>query len=321
MGNKKINSNSIDSIESVKIGGIEQWLSLRSDDITNPIILFLHGGPGSAQISFSRKSQYKLEKGFLVVNWDQRGAGKSYNHSIQKNDMKIENFVFDAIELVEAILKRFKQRKVFLVGHSWGSILGAQLSFKRPDLVLAYIGIGQVVDMKRGEEISYKFTLDEAKRQNNLKAITELQKIGQPPYENLKFAGIQRKWLSKFHGATFKGSGLGTIFKNLSIKDTSPLDIIKFVKGAIFSLKCLEEQQMEVNLLRDISELKVPVYFCSGRRDYNVPFELVIEYLEKLRAPHKNIIWFERSAHMPNFEESDMFCEFCISLLKEMTII
>ena len=78
---------------------------------------------------------------------------------------------------------------------------------------------------------------------------------------------------------------------------------------------------MEINLLRDISEIKVPVYFCMGRRDYNVPFELVIEYLEKLRAPRKNIIWFERSAHLPNFEEPDMFCDFCISLLKEITII
>ncbi len=197
----------------------------------------------------------------------------------------------------------------------------SQLSFKRPDLILAYIGIGQVVDMKRGEGLSYKFTLDEAKRQNNLKAISELQRIGQPPYKNLKSAGIQRKWLSKFHGATLKGSSIGTIFKNLSIKDTSPLDIIKFVKGAIFSLKCLEEQQMEVNLLRDIPEIKVPVYFCTGRRDYNVPFELVIEYLEKLCAPHKNIIWFEHSAHLPNFEEPDIFCNFCISLLNEITII
>ena len=212
IGSKKTNNSRIDSIESIKIGGIEQWISLRANDITNPIILFLHGGPGTAQISFSRKSQSKLEKDFLVVNWDQRGAGKSYMHSIRKDDMKIENFVFDAIELVEALLQRFRQKRVFLVGHSWGSIIGAKLLFKRPDLVWAYIGVGQVVDMKRGEELSYRFTFDEAKRQNNLKAISELQRAGQPPYENLKYAGIQRKWLSKFHGATFKGSPLGTIF-------------------------------------------------------------------------------------------------------------
>ena len=97
--NKKTNDSRIDSIESIKIGGLEQWISLRANDITNPIILFLHGGPGTAQISFSRKSQYKLEKDFLVVNWDQRGSGKSYKHSIRKEDMKIENFVFDTVEL------------------------------------------------------------------------------------------------------------------------------------------------------------------------------------------------------------------------------
>jgi pimeloyl-ACP methyl ester carboxylesterase len=127
---KKISSNIIDAIEKIKIGGIEQWISLRADDITNPIILFLHGGPGTAQISFSRKSQYKLEKDFLVVNWDQRGAGKSYAHSIRKDDMKIENFILDAEEIIEVLLQRFRQKKVFLVGHSWGSIIGAKLSFK-----------------------------------------------------------------------------------------------------------------------------------------------------------------------------------------------
>src|SRR5271157_4631887 len=116
-----LSETKIDKIESLTFGGVTQWISLRSDDINNPILLFLHGGPGTAQIFWSRKSQKELESSFLVVNWDQRGAGRSYSRSLRKEDMKIERFVADAEELIEYLLKRFGQNEVFLAGHSWGS--------------------------------------------------------------------------------------------------------------------------------------------------------------------------------------------------------
>jgi len=306
----------IDVIEKIMLGGMEQWIALRSSNISNQILLFLHGGPGTAQISFSRKSQLKLEKDFIVVNWDQRGAGRSYKSTLKKDEMQIERFISDAEELVEALLQRFNQKKLFLVGHSWGTIIGAYLSAKRPDLFWAYVGIGQVVNMDRGEKLSYKFTLDEAHRKNNTKAIRELENIGEPPYNNLSAAGVQRKWLGKFNGETYNGTTLGTILKNVSIKDLGLLDLFKFIKGAMFSLQNLEEQQNEVNLFADVPEINVPVFFCSGRRDYNVPFELVVEYMDKLRAPYKEMIWFENSAHLPNFEEPDVFYDFCLTKLK-----
>ena len=305
----------IDKNESLTIGGITQWISLRSANIKNPIMLFLHGGPGTAQIAFTRKSQKRLEDSFLVVNWDQRGSGRSYSRSLRKEDMKIDRFVEDAEELIDHLLKQFGQEKVYLVGQSWGTIVGAYLTAKRPDLIRAYIPIGQIVDMERGELISYQFTLDEARRLNNKKAIQQLEKIGQPPYANLNDAGVQRKWLSKFHGAAYEGTLEGTILKNISLRDLRPFDITRFVMGAIFSLSTLEDEQNKVKILLDVPEMKVPVYFCCGRRDYNMPFELVTEYAEKLQAPQKRIIWFDHSAHLPNFEEPGNFYNFCKSLL------
>lgn len=315
---KSNNKKGIDSVEKIVIGGIEQVVSLRSENIDNPIILFLHGGPGTAQIAFSRKSQKELEKSFIVVNWDQRGAGRSYSTSLKKEDLNIDRFVLDTEELIINLLERFNQKKIFLVGHSWGSIIGLKFSSRRPDLIESYIGVGQVVDMKRGEWLSYKFTLEEATRRNNKKAINQLKAIGEPPYKKMNDAGIQRKWLSKFNGAAYKGSLIGVIFKNISLKDIKLLKIIDFIKGAIFSLNCLEDEQNKVNFLEDILEINVPVYFCCGRRDYNVPFELVEEYYEKLSAPHKEIVWFEKSAHVPNFEEIDKFTEFCLSLVQNI---
>lgn len=309
------NGIGIDKKERFTIGGIPQWISLRSANINNPIILFLHGGPGTVQISFSWKSQRGLEDSFLVVNWDQRGSGRSYSRSLQKEDMKIERFVADAEELIKYLLKRFGQEKVYLVGQSWGTIVGAYLIAKRPELIQAYIPVGQIVDMERGELISYQFTLDEAKRLNNKKAIQQLEKIGQPPYARLSDGGVQRKWLSNFHGAAYEGTLEGTILKNISIRDLRPLDIVRFVAGAMFSLATLEDEQNKVKIIHDVPEMKVPVYFCCGRRDYNVPFELVVEYAEQLQALQKRIMWFDHSAHLPNFEEPERFCDFCKSLL------
>ena len=311
---ENLNGTRIDKKERLTIGGIPQWISLRSANIKNPIMLFLHGGPGTAQISFARKSQRGLEDSFLLINWDQRGSGRSYSRSLRREDMKIGRFVEDAEELIEYLLKRFGQKKVYLVGQSWGTIVGAYLTAKRPDLVRAYIAVGQIVDMERGELISYQFTLDEARRRNNKKAIQQLEKIGPPPYARLSDGGVQRNWLSKFHGAAYEGTLEGTILKNISIRDLRPLDIYRFVAGAMFSLSTLEDEQNKVKIIRDVPELKVPVYFCCGRRDYNVPFELVVEYEEKLQAPQKKLIWFDHSAHMPNFEEPELFCDFCKSL-------
>ncbi len=146
--------------------------------------------------------------------------------------MHIERFIEDAEELIEYLLKRFGQEKVYLVGNSWGTIIGAYLTAKRPDLIWAYIPIGQIVDMERGELISYQFTLDEARRLDNKKAIQQLEKIGPPPYAKLSDAGVQRDWLSKFHGAAYEGTLQGVILKNISIRDLRPFDIIRFVAGS-----------------------------------------------------------------------------------------
>jgi pimeloyl-ACP methyl ester carboxylesterase len=308
---KKPNHNRIDAIEPVEIGGIRQWVSLRSENTANPILLFLHGGPGTAQIGISRKTQSRLESSFIVVNWDQRGAGRSYSPKLKTEDMRIERFVSDAEELAEALLRRFGQKKLFLVGHSWGSIIGIYLAAKRPDLLWAYTGIGQVADMARGEKLSYQFTLDEALRTGNRKAIRELDNTGPPPYASLKPAGIQRKWLAKFGGAVMNGTTLGMVLKNITARDLGLFGLVNLIRGAVFSLKHLEEQQNKVDLMNEIQEINAPVFFCSGRRDYNVPFELSAEYMEKLRAPYKELVWFERSAHAPNFEEPDEFNRFC----------
>jgi pimeloyl-ACP methyl ester carboxylesterase len=308
----------IDTLEPVVLGNVRQWIAVRGCDEAAPLLLFLHGGPGTAQIMFTRKPQRALHRDFVVVNWDQRGAGKSFDKHARAADMTIERFVLDGEELVAALLSRFGRQKLFLVGQSWGSILGLELVQRRPDWFHAYVGIGQIAHMMRGEQISYRFTLEEARRRGCRKAVRQLERIGAPPYKDLASAGVQRKWLYEFNGATYEGSTIGTLLRNLSLRDTSVRDVVRFVRGAMFSLRSLEEQQMPVDFLSRPPELGVPVYFCCGRRDYNVPFELAVELCDKLRAPRKEVVWFERSGHLPNFEEPEAFARLCARIRAEV---
>ncbi|MHA1256657.1 MAG: alpha/beta fold hydrolase [Promethearchaeota archaeon] len=320
--NGKIKENSVASLEKVKIGKIDQWIIIRGHDKGNPILLFLHGGPGSIEGPFAYKFQRDLEEHFIIVNWDQRGAGKSYSRKIPKDSMTIEQFILDAHELIQLLLNRFNQEKLYLVGHSWGSILGTLVVSRYPELIQAYVGIGQVVNILDNEKVSYRYTIEQAKERGNEKALKQLKKLEPYPEKDIndtKALRKQRKWLLKFNGVMHNESGWWPHLKiALGSPEYSLKDMIKSIGGLKLSLKTLWSQLFEIDFPKQIPELKVPVYICMGRFDYNTPFELARKYFNQLQAPKKEFIWFENSAHMLNTEESEKFNDFLINtVLKE----
>jgi len=313
-------SDSIAELNKITLGGIEQYILIRGKNKNNPVILFLHGGPGSAQIGFIARYQKNLENEFIVVNWDQRGAGKSYSKNIPSNSMTLAQFISDSKELVEYLCTRFAKEKIYIVGHSWGSLLGSRLTCSYSERIIAYIGIGQVVNMNDNELISYKYVLEEARKANKKGAVKVLEKIGEPPYKNqMKDLRIQRKWLNKFKGAVYEKKLYKEIMGFLlTSPEYSFLNILNWVKGSSFSLKHLWSELLAFDITKDAPEIRVPVYFCIGRYDYNTPFELSYKYYETLKAPHKEYIWFERSAHSPIFEEPEKFCDTIVRIKKEI---
>lgn len=318
--NGKVVPGSIAELEKIMLGGLEQYILMRGRNTNNPVILFLHGGPGSAQIGFAPRYQRELEKEFVVVNWDQRGAGKSYSKNITKESMTINQLISDAKELVDYLCMRFGVEKIYVAGHSWGSILGSLLVHRYPKRFIAYIGIGQVANMNDNELVSYQYVLEEARKASNKKAVRALEKIGQPPYKNqIKDLMIQRKWLSKFKGAVYEKKLTKEIMGSfLTDPEYSLINILDFFKGNKFSVKLMWSELLAFDIMRDVPEMKVPAYFCIGRHDYNTPFELSYKYYEILKAPHKEYIWFERSAHSPNFEEPEKFNETVVRIKKEI---
>ena len=166
----------------VRIGGAEQWLLERSQNVENPILLFVHGGPGTSQLTVNRRNTRRLEKDFVVVNWDQRGAGKSYGANHDRAAMTVEQFVEDIRAVVDHLLAKYGQDRLTLIGHSWGSAIGALAMARYPELFDCYVGIGQIARMLEGERESYAWTLDQARARRNRKAARRLEARGPPPY-------------------------------------------------------------------------------------------------------------------------------------------
>ena len=302
-------------MRTVRLGGLDQTVVIRGEDRRNPVLLFLHGGPGYSEIPYMRAFQTPLESRFTVVQWDQRGTGKSYSPSIPRESMTIQQFVSDTCQLAEWLRDRFHQRKIVLVGHSWGSIIGTLAVQRRPDLFSAYVGIGQVVDVVEGEKISYQFTLDQARRLKNKEAARELAGIGTPPYYNnsLDNVFVQRKWLSALGGAVHslkEDRRLDDIY--FSAPEYSDQDRARLKQGIRFSMSCLADQLLQVHLLEQAPKLEVPVFFLAGRYDYTTPFELTKRYFDRLSAPRKELIWFEHSSHSPHLEEPEKFAKVMI---------
>jgi proline iminopeptidase len=302
----------IDTLHTVTLGGLPQWVQIRGHSQRNPVLLFLHGGPGSPETPFVRHYNGGLEKHFTVVTWEQRGAGKSFSPDIPDSTMHVSRFLDDTDQLVKWLQKRFSQPKIYLVGHSWGSVLGMLAIQRHPEDFLAYVGIGQVVDMPQNEALSYAYVLNTARQRNNAKAVRELEAIG-PPVRGTYAGGMesllkQRNWLTYFGGSLYGKSDANEVITQLFFAyEYSVGDLFNYGRGALFSLFRLWNELMDIHLVQQVPSVRVPVYFCVGRSDYQTPFVLVENYFQQLEAPHKELIWFEKSGHSPNYEEPNRF--------------
>lgn len=300
----------IDALEKVSLGGVEQWIQIRGHDRGKPILLFLHGGPGFPNMPFAHMHA-ELERAFVVVQWDQRAAGKSYSRSIPDESMRIEQFISDAHELVQLLLRRFEAPKCYLVAHSWGSLFGAQLVARYPEFFHAYISIGQAANLAETAQVQYRFALESAQRESNDKAIAELERIGRPPHSDPDHKFME-KWVGYYSEREHPALSRRRMVRlALESPAYSWLDLANIPFGVRYSFQKLwREIFYETNLFEQAPRIEVPVYFFLGRYDKVVTAEVAEKYYNALDAPRgKRLIWFENSGHWPNFEEPERFRE------------
>ena len=294
----------IERTQSVRIGGIDQWISVRGTDRRNPVLLMLHGGPGYVSMPTSWYFQRGWEEYFTVVQWDQRGAGKTYaanDPAAVAPTLTRARMLADAEEMVAWLRKEFGKERIFVLGHSWGSSLGIQIAQRHPEWLHAYIGLGQITDGMESERRGWQYTMDAARRAGNEQAIRELASIA--PYAApgkpvaLKDLYLQRKWLARYGGAVYGRDGSDAESKAAKLApEYTDADLRTMWDGTELS----SSRMLTDVLAQDFGKLTTfdcPIVIFNGRHDYNVSATAAAEWFAKVKAPAKQLVWFENSAH------------------------
>jgi len=303
----------LDLAETIQYRGEIYHLRIRSNDESNPVVLFLHGGPGSPDRAWLMKHQSSLAEICTIAAWDQRGSGLAYNSKLAKTEILTkEQYITDAHNVILYLKERFNKEKIILAGHSFGSWLGVLVAQKFPEDIEAFVGTGQCIGDARNEEISFQYVMDEAVKRNDKRAVKKLSAIGPPvngQYKDNKIF-VQRNYLNKYGGVQY-GKTRGYVLNTLPMipcmfKEYSIGTMLNYMRGNMHCLNSpMGREQMNDSFLDIANELRVPVYLFMGRHDYNTPFALAEEWFNALCAPYKQLIWFEQSGHEPQWEEPE----------------
>ncbi|MEL7833479.1 alpha/beta hydrolase [Fodinibius sp. Rm-B-1B1-1] len=299
--------NSVADLLAVEIGEMEQWLLIRGENADNPILLWLHGGPGSAQMPIHHAYTKELEKEYIVVHWDQRGAGKSNHSGFQEESMSLDRFILDTHEVTQYLKKRFDREKIYLLGHSWGTLLGIHVVDRYPEDYDAFISVSQVVNARKADTLSYQWLGQEIEQDGSRKEKRKFRELGSPPFDNhdrfVQFA----KMIDAFGGGM--DAGFVTLaWKALGADEYTFADFKQWFNGANRGSGPMWVETNNTDLFTEIDTLDVPVHFFTGAKDYNTPHELVKEYYRFVEAPEgKALVVFDQSAHTPFIAEQDKF--------------
>lgn len=292
--------NAIASLETIELGGVGQSVLIRGHDTDKPIILFLHGGPGMPVMFFSHAVQSELEQDFIVVHWDRRGAGKSFAAAPEGQGLTVSQTIEDTLELTQKLLQRFGQQRLYLAGHSWGTYLGLLAVREKPEYYQAFIGMGQMAgtqDEINAARRTFLTGLAQSSRDSALMA----------KLENGNYR-ITEDDLFLYGGELYGADSFLPILKTgLAAPEYTLFDVLNVKQGAHLVGKHMVYDVSPKPHMGEIQQFSVPIVFFLGRHDYNTPSALAAEYLNRLTAPMKQLVWFEQSAHFPFYEQPQLF--------------
>jgi pimeloyl-ACP methyl ester carboxylesterase len=310
-----VGGHGIEISEFIEIGGINQYINIRGNNIDNPIILFLHGGPGSPMTSLILGYQTEWEDTFTIVNWDQRNAGKTYtknNFSQVFSTLNFEQILNDAWELTQHIKERFNKDKIIIMGHSWGSIIGSALVQRHPEAFLAFISVSQVVNSIESERIGINLLLEMANNANNTKDITAINNL--LPYP-LNFDSDIAKF-EEIHKLRLKYGlvdGMSRSIMNLSLRSPyySLRDNLYFLKNMLKIQKPLYEYLYTFDIRDFGNSYQVPIFYLIGENDVLL-YNLAQEFFEEIEAPFKKFITIPGTGHLPMLDDPKGFAKILV---------
>jgi pimeloyl-ACP methyl ester carboxylesterase len=297
----QVNSK-IDTTEITQIGGIKQLISIKGNDKEKPILLFLHGGPGSSLIEVSENYTDQLKNEFVIINWDQRETGETLKLNPTNVALTQELFKNDTYEIITFILKRFSRDKLYLVSHSWGSVLGFDIVEKHPELLYAYIAISPIINQTKSSELTMETLKNWAIKSNNKDAINELNLV-KIPFENQEDLFYSQKWLFIHNGVDFakKEDFKTNYYKWMSVW----FDVWK--------------KSTESNLFKTLPKINCPIYFIEGNADKLKMHYLVKDYFKFISAPKKKFFWMRKSGHTVFNTEPEKLQKIILKKIKQKT--
>lgn len=296
-------------MQEVRLGGHEQWIMARgaSDDL--PVLLYLSGGPGQSDLPFSRTLLQEVQQDFVLVGWDQRGAGKSYL-SLDPESLTLEQAIADTIDLVEILRQQYDEDKIYLMGESWGTILGVLVVQRRPDLFHAYIGSGQMVSPRETDRLIYEDLLAYAAAQGDEELGSTLRAYGSPPYQDVAAYGYVLEQYPKLEGeydppVTYQERGTAAQIGPFGVlaQEYDLVEKVNVLRGLVDMFSILYPQLQDVDFRSDVPVLEVPVYILSGRYELSARSDLTEDWFGLLEAPNKQMFVFENAGHSVAFEQ------------------
>jgi pimeloyl-ACP methyl ester carboxylesterase len=315
-----LSPKAIDDGLFVQIGGIEQWITIRGEDRDNPVLLFLHGGPGDVTNPWSFALFALWEKHFTLVQWDERGAGRTLRKSGPSvaPTITLDRMVQDGIELAEYLCKHLGKEKVIIVGHSFGSILGTRMAGARPDLFYAFVGTGQVADGTKNLSANYEALLKKANAMGDQRAIDELSHVGPPPWNSGEGYRVTHKWANAFERADqFLDAtiGLALVAPGNSVQDLNDSGDGQLLSG--------ERLWPQVKAIRPADlglEFSLPFFVFQGEDDFTTSTALARQYLESIKAPRKEFVAIKGAGHFAVFMCSDQFLHELVTRVRPLAV-
>ena len=313
--------NGIEELTSIDVNGCTQWLSIRGTDRRNPVLLYLHGGPGSPTMPESWTFQRPWEDFFTVVQWDQRGAGKTYasnDPSVIAPTMNAPHMIADTEFVIAYLRERLEKEKIILLGHSWGSFLGLEIAQRHPDWLHAYVGTGQMIDTQRSEAEGFAFALQAAKTHRNEAAVRELEPLAPYPGPlgtlSVERIGAQRKWLMYYGGLTYGRTSFDYDADAWRFApEYTERDLRLSDDGSLFSLGHLIGVVERTNF-EAVDRVRCPLFILQGQYDYETSTAVVKRWYDRLHAPRKAFVTFANASHMAMLEQPGKYLEHLVRL-------
>lgn len=303
--------NSIAELSTIDVNGRNLAVMIRGHDINQPVLLFLAGGPGGSELGAMRRHLPGLEEHFVVATWDQRGTGKSYATLDPTATYTLSSAVDDTIAVTNHLRDRFGQEQIYLLGQSWGTILGVLAVQQQPQLYRAFIGAGQMVSPQATDRIFYDDTLAWARDNDNTELVDDLSKIGPPPYADMLAYETALSYEHQVYPYDHRpnSEGEGGFSENFLVEEYALIDQVHLLAGFMDTFSVVYPQIQKIDLRTQVPRLEVPVYFAQGAHEAGGRAVLFEEWYQALDAPTKELAVFSTSGHRPLFEQPDQFVE------------